>query len=83
MATISAVQEQQLKVLSFPLGNTDEKALKPTPGNDKSRDSEDGGDDNMDVSINQTRKRESADDDEVSSESDDEATKIPLMKTNH
>ena len=48
-ATISAVQEQWLKVLSFPLGNTDEKALKPTPGNDKSRDSEDGGDDNMDV----------------------------------
>ena len=70
-----------MKVLSFPLGNTDEKALKPNPGNDKSRDSEDGGDDNMDVSINQTRKRESADDDEVSSESDDEATKTPRMST--
>ena len=70
-----------MKVLSFPLGNTDEKPLKPNPGNDKSRDSEDGGDDNTDVSINHTRKRESADDDEVSSESDDEATKTPRMST--
>ena len=65
----------------FSSRNTDEKALKPNPGNDKSRDIEDGGDDNMDVSIYQTGKRESADDDEVSSESDEEATETPRTST--
>ena len=69
----------------FPLGNTNEKALNPNPGNDKSGDSENDGDDNiMGVSINQTGKRntkESADDDEVSSESDVEATETPTTST--